>query len=95
LARTNALPWLMATGDDLRWPATEGQRPAFWVRWIHWYLDKVIALATTHPAIAREFAQVAHLTEPPHKLLHPHIITRVLAGFFQSAGRLANGRIEI
>jgi len=35
LARANAAPWLMATGEDFRWPATEGRRRTVATRLAH------------------------------------------------------------
>lgn len=79
LAKVNAMPWLMATGDDFRWPLTEGGRPGLLTRFMHRYLDAVIALATEHPEVDRLLSQVLHLLAPPRVLLHPRIAIRVLA----------------
>ncbi|NIW45138.1 MAG: 2-polyprenyl-6-methoxyphenol hydroxylase-like oxidoreductase [Gammaproteobacteria bacterium] len=72
-------PWLMATTDDLRWPATEGGRSGLPTRLMHRYLDAVIALATERPEVDRIFAQVAHLLRPVQALFHPRIAFPVLA----------------
>ncbi len=78
LAKVNKLPWLMAIGDDFRWPKTEGERPDFFVGAAHKYLDEVIALATESHMVAATFAQVAHLIKSPFALFHPRIVSRVL-----------------
>ena len=78
LARVNQTPWLMATGEDFRWPATEGGRPGARTRLLHRYLDQVLQIAS-HDAVAqRAFMQVSHLMQPPARLFTPTIIGRVL-----------------
>jgi hypothetical protein len=47
LARTVATPWLLATGEDFRYPTTEGGRPGPIVKLTHRYLDRVVAVATS------------------------------------------------
>ena len=36
LANVNQVPWVMATGDDFRWPTTQGKHPGFITRLMHW-----------------------------------------------------------
>lgn len=72
-------PWLMATGEDARWPATEGGQPALWTRLMHRYLDAVTALATTDPVIDQRLAEVAHLIKPATALFHPRVALHVVA----------------
>lgn len=73
------IPWLMATTEDGRWPATTGGPSGSTTRLMHHYLDTVIALATKYPEVDYHFARVVHLIEPAYMLFHPRIARRVLA----------------
>lgn len=74
LARSNALPWLMATGEDLRFPQTTGPRPGLAARLVQRYLDRVIRTSTDTPVVGRSFLRVAHLIAPPAELFHPRVL---------------------
>ncbi|MGH8630013.1 MAG: NAD(P)/FAD-dependent oxidoreductase, partial [Burkholderiales bacterium] len=84
LARTNADAWLMATGEDFRYPATEGGRRDWTTRLMHRYLDEVLLLAAERPDVFATFVNVLHLIKPPQALFRPGILTRVL---MRTAGR--------
>lgn len=71
-------PWLLATTEDVRWSATRGGPSGPSTRWLHRYLDAVMALATEYPEVDRRFARVAHLVEPAYTLFHPRIALRAL-----------------
>jgi 2-polyprenyl-6-methoxyphenol hydroxylase-like FAD-dependent oxidoreductase len=77
LAAANRLPWLLATGEDFRYPSTEGHRHSA-TRLLHWYVDRVMARATTRPALFHSFIQVMHMLKPPLSLLSPPTAARVL-----------------
>lgn len=79
LARSNALPWLMATGEDLRFPQTSGPRPGPAARLVQRYLDRVIRASTDTPVVGRSFLRVAHLVAPPAVLFHPRVLLPSLA----------------
>ena len=78
LARVNSAPWLMATGEDLRWQGTEGAKPDSIARLMHRYLDSVLLLGTERPQVWEHFLKVIHMVEPPTSLLRPGILTQVL-----------------
>ncbi|MDY6804149.1 MAG: FAD-binding protein [Cyanobacteriota bacterium] len=78
LARVNSAPWLMATGEDLRWEGTEGAKPDFIARLMHRYLDSVLLLGTERPQVWEHFLKVIHMVEPPTSLFRPGILTQVL-----------------
>lgn len=78
LKRIVAVPWLLATGEDLRWPGTVGPRPGGWLRWMHAYLDRVTALAAGDRYICRDFLRVLHLKAKPYILFRPRTAWRVL-----------------
>lgn len=78
LARDLRVPWLMATGEDFRHPATEGPRPGPLSRVSHWYLDRVIARANSDSVVQHAFLEVMHLLRSPAILFRPDIALRVL-----------------
>lgn len=78
LAKKLETPWLMATGEDFRWPETEGERPGRMARLVQAYMDRVIRLACRDPQAGRAFLQVVHLLEPPQSLFRPGILIPAL-----------------
>jgi 2-polyprenyl-6-methoxyphenol hydroxylase-like FAD-dependent oxidoreductase len=83
LARINTVPWLLATGEDFRYPATEGGQPNRITRLMHRYIDRVMLCAVEHPDVFTAFLEVAHLLKPPAVLLRPDILARVLVDAFE------------
>jgi len=79
LAKVNATPWLMATGEDFRWPTTEGGSPNFVTKLMHRYLDQVMLLAVDSPETYQAWFEVMHLEKQPTSLFQPGIIKRLLA----------------
>lgn len=79
LAGVSATAWLMATGEDFRWPTTEGGRPSPLTRLMHRYFDGVMALSSRNTAVYGAFIEVSHLCKPPMILFRPGILLRVLA----------------
>jgi pimeloyl-ACP methyl ester carboxylesterase/2-polyprenyl-6-methoxyphenol hydroxylase-like FAD-dependent oxidoreductase len=78
LARVNAAAWLIATGEDLRWPGTEGGERNLQTRLTHRYLDRVIGAANRDQTVNLAFHRVLQLVAPPPTLLRPGILLRVL-----------------
>jgi 2-polyprenyl-6-methoxyphenol hydroxylase-like FAD-dependent oxidoreductase len=78
-ARIVAGPWMFATSEDSRWPGTAGAAQGRRVRFLHWYVDQVIGLIPTAPAIYRRFQAVQHMTRSPAALFHPRVLAGVLA----------------
>jgi len=78
LAAVNKGPWLLATGQDLRYPNAVGGRPGFVTRLMHSYLDRFIARATYDVGLRRHFLEVLHMTEPLGALIRPRVAARVL-----------------
>lgn len=81
LAEVIATPWLMATGEDCRWPTTEGATPQWSDRWVQRYVDRVLLLAQDDPDVLRTFAEVVHMVKEPAALFQPQILLRVLASY--------------
>ena len=84
LARTNATPWLMATGEDLRWPHSEGGRTGRLDRVMQRYFDQVTRLAMVDQEVYRAFLEVMHLVSPPRRLFQPHVVLGVVRQFLGS-----------
>ena len=74
------VPWSLATGEDLRYPATEGGHATPIMRLLQRYVDAVIRLGVSDVAAYDAFWQVLHMRKPPSSLLAPGLLMRVLAG---------------
>ncbi|GAA3627040.1 FAD-dependent oxidoreductase [Streptomyces chitinivorans] len=70
-------PWLLAAGGDLRFPGAEGRRgPADGL--LDRYLTRYRAAASVDPVLGRTFLSVAHMLQPPARLMSPGHVLRVL-----------------
>ncbi|MBD1879443.1 FAD-dependent monooxygenase [Coleofasciculus sp. FACHB-T130] len=78
LAKVNHIPWLMATGEDFRWPTTEGGQPDLRTRFMQRYLDRVRLITVESPVAFKVFIEVLHLLKPPTALFQPSILMQVL-----------------
>ena len=78
VAKLVAAPWALATGEDLRWPATQGGKITTQVKFMHWYIDQVMRLIPESPEIYRRFQLVNHMLEGPETLFHPAILLPIL-----------------
>ncbi|MCJ0873001.1 NAD(P)/FAD-dependent oxidoreductase [Streptomyces sp. AP-93] len=81
-----AVPWQIATSEDMRYPVTEGPPPDRATRILQRYMSRVMAGANTDPAIAARFFGVLSLTSPPGTLLDPVTMLRVLSKRHLPAG---------
>ncbi|MEV6424542.1 FAD-dependent monooxygenase [Streptomyces sp. NPDC051662] len=70
--------WMIATGEDRRYPDTDGPRPGRLGRAQQDYLARVLAAANTDPVVAEAFFAVLSLNRRPETLLTPRIATRAL-----------------
>jgi pimeloyl-ACP methyl ester carboxylesterase len=78
VATVSAAAWLMATGEDLRYPTTQGGERTLQLRLTHRYLDRVIGAATRDQTVSLAFGKVAQLVAPPTTLFRPGILLRAL-----------------
>lgn len=78
LARANSTPWLLATGEDFRWPTTEGGQRNLTTKVAHRYVDAVLALIVSDPRVADTFFKVLHLLKSPATLVRPYVLGRVI-----------------
>lgn len=68
-------PWLFAAADDLRLPATMGNRSVS-VRLFNWYRPKLVACPDRQ--VGARFGEVTHLVRPLSSLFAPQVVSRVL-----------------
>lgn len=79
LAKVNAGPWQMATGQDLRWPSAGADyRPDPITRLVQGYFGRVLAAMVENGEIAAAFARVQNMLASPASLFHPRIVWQVL-----------------
>jgi 2-polyprenyl-6-methoxyphenol hydroxylase-like FAD-dependent oxidoreductase len=73
--------WLMATGEDLRYPTTEGGKEGTGrvERAIQRYIQRVLLRSNHDQVVCRAFTRVSHLLDPPSALFKPNVVARVLA----------------
>jgi len=89
LAGAIADPWLISTGEDLRWPGVRlsGARPRPGTGLLHGYMDLVLRQATEDPIVTGAYLTVISMFAPPQSLAHPRILLRVLGGALRRAAR--------
>lgn len=78
LAKVNNVPWLITTGEDFRWPTTEGGRPDLMTRLMQRYLDRVTFLTGSSAEVYKVFLEVIHMLKPPTAFFQPSILAQVL-----------------
>jgi hypothetical protein len=79
VARHGADAWQLATGEDLRYPTTQGPRPGRLGRLGYRYGDRVLAVANGNPEVQAAFLRVIHLLDRPAALVHPRVLLPVVA----------------
>jgi 2-polyprenyl-6-methoxyphenol hydroxylase-like FAD-dependent oxidoreductase len=79
IARAIKTAWMLSTGEDLRYPETEGHR-SLGTRLFNWYTQRMIGLTASYPLVAAAFFQVQHLLKPLRSLFEPRIAWIVLSG---------------
>jgi 2-polyprenyl-6-methoxyphenol hydroxylase-like FAD-dependent oxidoreductase len=77
-ARALQTPWMMSTGEDFRYPLTEGKRPVGINRGMHWYTDQLFDIMPESTAASQAFIEVMQLLSPPTVLFRPAILFLVL-----------------
>lgn len=79
LGKLIAMPWQMATGQDLRWPvAGAAQRTSPMTRLMQRYFDRTLIAMTLDPEVAAAFSRVQNMLTSPLTLFHPRIVWRAL-----------------
>lgn len=82
VAKVVAAPWMIATGEDLRWPGVElnGTKAGFGTRFIHRYSDVFLKQALQDKVLSTTYQRMINMLEPPAALMKPGSVFRVLAG---------------
>lgn len=86
-----ATPWMMATGEDFRFPQTTGRRP-FGIKLMHWYNTQLQLLTNHDPVVFQTFLRAMNMIDPPAVMFAPRIVGRVLRAQFRPARTPAAGR---
>lgn len=68
--------WSIATGEDCRYPDTDGPAPGPLGRLQHAYMARVVAASNTDPLVASAFFGVLALDRRPESLLAPRVAVR-------------------
>lgn len=81
LAKSNALHWMLATGQDSRFLTTAGRvEPSLIGKLFGWYSQKAIVSAGVNADMHKLFVEVSHLLKSPLALYHPQVVLQVLTG---------------
>lgn len=79
LSKVIALPWQMATGEDLRWPIPENVgRIGLFGRLMNAWMDRVQRATLHSAAVTEAFYRVAQMLDAPTALVRPSFILQVL-----------------
>ncbi|MDP9356295.1 MAG: pyridine nucleotide-disulfide oxidoreductase, partial [Chloroflexota bacterium] len=87
----SATAWLMATGEDLRYPETAGARPGVPTRLLQRYADGVLRAAMEDRRANAAFLDVLNLLAPPAALFRPGVLAAVLRTALRDRGRATGG----
>jgi 2-polyprenyl-6-methoxyphenol hydroxylase-like FAD-dependent oxidoreductase len=71
------VPWNMVVNNDLQVTQAGGTR-SLQVRFLNWYMSKVLVAAQSDRRVALAFLRVSNLMASPQSLMHPIIALRVL-----------------
>jgi 2-polyprenyl-6-methoxyphenol hydroxylase-like FAD-dependent oxidoreductase len=69
-------PWLVATGEDLRYGTTQGATAGIRTKILNRYVDRVQHLANVDPRVCDRFVDVLALTAQPQSLFLPEVLWR-------------------
>lgn len=78
LAQVVSIPWMMATGEDLRWSTTQGGKLNWFMLLMQKYMDMVLLLATKRADVHQTFMKVAAMVKPTTAFFQPNILLPVL-----------------
>jgi 2-polyprenyl-6-methoxyphenol hydroxylase-like FAD-dependent oxidoreductase len=77
IAKDIKTPWVLSTGEDLRYPGAEGKR-SLSIRLLNRYMRRVIELTASDPRVTATLLRVRNLLKPLSTLFQPLIILAVL-----------------
>lgn len=80
LAKSNSFHWMLATGQDSRFPTTAGRsQPNLLGKLFGWYTQQVIESASSDAEMHTLFMEIGQLLRSPFALYHPKVMLRVLS----------------
>lgn len=88
LAKANAAPWLLATGEDFRVRGTKGGKAGLSTRLIHCYMDRVLELSLRDLGVRQTFLEVFGMLKPPTALFGPAIAAKVMREALFQGGKV-------
>jgi 2-polyprenyl-6-methoxyphenol hydroxylase-like FAD-dependent oxidoreductase len=83
LAKINATPWALATGEDVRYRGSEA-KPALVERLLQAYVHQVMAVSTYDSDARLALLEVFTMVSTPERILHPGVLARVVRGVFRA-----------
>ncbi len=95
LAKVNEGPWLLATGEDFRYPTTAGGQRTTMTRFSHWYIDKALLAMPDSTEITRLFIHVTQLLKQPGVLFQPWVMAVALRMALNRAGKTATAQWDL
>lgn len=75
-----AVAWMMATGQDARYPHTLARRPAVAARVFQCYVDRMMRTAASRPEVTAPMLAAFTLSGPFGRLLSPDAVLATLRG---------------
>jgi 2-polyprenyl-6-methoxyphenol hydroxylase-like FAD-dependent oxidoreductase len=82
LAKINATPWALATGEDVRYRGSEA-KPALIEQLLQRYIHRVMAVSTYDADVRLGLLEVFTMVATPERILHPGVFARVVRGAFK------------
>ena len=92
LARANSTPWMLATGEDLRYSKTDVGQSSWITRAMRWYLDRILQTSLADIKVRQVFLETMHMLKPLTALFHPIVVIRALRSRPPSSPRSAKMR---
>ncbi len=83
----------MATGEDYRDREAGGGKPSVMTRFMHWYMDRVLGLATREVEVRSVLLRVFSMLLPPKALFGRGVLLRVLREGIKP-GRSSDGKSQ-
>jgi flavin-dependent dehydrogenase len=77
-ARVVSTSWLLATGEDSRFPDAEGVHRSVPMRWMQTYVERVVATSLSDRAVRRQWLEVFQMLRSPAALFTPPVLWHVL-----------------
>jgi 2-polyprenyl-6-methoxyphenol hydroxylase-like FAD-dependent oxidoreductase len=79
LARSNAIHWMLATGQDSRFVTTAGRVQPGWVgKAMGWYMQQLMRTTSVDEQLHLQFVAVAQALQSPLALYHPKVMLRMI-----------------